>query len=121
MTKNILFIDDDPSALLVGELVLTSLGYKVTTATGGHEGISEFKRFNYDIIFLDLMMPDIDGLEVLRVIKNSDKGNNTPVIMQTGASNLTQVINALKEGRLFAVLQKPYTKDDIKRTIDLIT
>ena len=116
MKKKILFIDDDPTVLLISEIMLKDLGYDVITADGGVSGIELLKTNNIDLILLDLMMSDIYGLNVLKYIKETEEFKNIPVIMQTGITDSNEINTAYKLGAAY-VLHKPYNKEDLKDTI----
>ena len=117
MRKKVLFIDDDPTILLISKLMLEDLGYDVITAEGGVIGIEMLKKSNknnnIDIILLDLMMPDICGLDVLKWIKKDQKFKHIPVILQTGVQTSND-INTAREFSNVHVLLKPYDQEDLK-------
>lgn len=119
MIKTILFIDDDLIALSIAELMLKDLGYNVTIASGGKEGLQKLEQQTFDLIFLDLMMPDIYGLDVLKCIKEHLNPNvkAIPVILQTGANTLDDAQADLDNGLLHAVIKKPYDKKDLQEII----
>ncbi len=80
MNSSILVIEDDSN---IQELIvefLTSEGYKVDSANDGLEGIQKFKQENYDLIILDVMMPNLDGYAVCKMIRQS---SNVPIIFLT--------------------------------------
>ncbi|KKP92818.1 MAG: DNA-binding response regulator VicR [Parcubacteria group bacterium GW2011_GWA1_36_12] len=66
--KKILLVEDDKFTRELYEEVIKEAGYLVTTATNGEEGLDLIRRAAYDLILLDVMMPRMDGLEVLRSI-----------------------------------------------------
>jgi len=82
MTK-ILVIDDEQSIRNLLDTLLSRKGYDVVLAESGRQGLELFRRERPDVIVLDLKMPEMDGLTVLRQIKNLDPGK--PVIILTGA------------------------------------
>ena len=88
MTENkikILIIDDeeDFSFFLSRNLERLHI-YEIITANNGKVGLKKAKQYNPDLIFLDIMMPGIDGLEVLKILKADKKTASIPVIMLTG-------------------------------------
>ena len=117
MRNKVLFIDDYPTILLISNLMLEDLGYDVIIAEGGVIGIEMLKKSiknnNIDIILLDLMMPDICGLDVLKWIKKDQKFKHIPVILQTGVQTSND-INTAREFSNVHVLLKPYDKEDLK-------
>ena len=123
MKKKNLFIDDDPTILLISEMMLKDLGYDVITADGGVIGIELLKTNDIDLILLDLMMSDIYGLDVLKYIKEKEEFKNIPVVIQSGIKNNKTDI-AYKLGAAY-VLLKPYNKKDLQdiigRLLDTVT
>lgn len=77
----ILIVDDDESILRLYKEELEDEGYQVFAASSGREAIEIFEREKPNIVTLDILMPDMDGIAVLRVMKNKDP--NIPVIMST--------------------------------------
>ncbi|WP_068498772.1 response regulator transcription factor [Paenibacillus kribbensis] len=71
MSQNILLIEDDPSIAEMLHKALIKEGYKLTTASDGEEGLLAFVRYTYDLVLVDLMMPKVDGMEVIRRIRTS--------------------------------------------------
>jgi DNA-binding response OmpR family regulator len=81
MTKKILIVEDDPGIQLSVKDEFESLGYLVTLANDGEEGLEMVKEQKPDLIILDLMMPVLDGYEVCKKLRR--EGDNTPVLMLT--------------------------------------
>ncbi len=79
--KKILVVDDEKNILKLYEAELSDEGYNVVTASSGKEAIEVFQRENPDLVTLDILMPDMDGIQVLRQIK--EMRHNVPVIMLT--------------------------------------
>ena len=119
MKKKILFIDDDPTILLISEIMLEDLGYDVITADGGVSGIELLKTNIIDLVLLDLMIPDIYGLDVLKYIKEKEEFKNIPVIIQTGIKDSDEINKAYKLGASY-VLLKPYNQKDLKDIIEVL-
>jgi two-component system alkaline phosphatase synthesis response regulator PhoP len=119
MNKKILFIDDDPTILLISEIMLEDLGYDVITADGGVSGIELLKTNIIDLVLLDLMMTDIYGLDVLKYIKEKEEFKNIPVIIQTGIKDSDEINKAYKLGASY-VLLKPYNQKDLKDIIGIL-
>ena len=119
MKKKILFIDDDPTILLISEMMLKDLGYDVITADGGGSGIELLKTNDIDLILLDLMMADIYGLDVLKYIKEKEEFKNIPVVIQSGIKDSDEINKAYKLGAAY-VLLKPYNQKDLKDIIVIL-
>ena len=113
MKKKILFIDNDPTILLISEIMLEDLGYNVITANGGVRGIELLKTNTIDLVLLDLMLPDIYGIDLLQYIKTEEEFKNIPVIIQTGIKDTAEMNRAYKLGAAY-ILLKPYNKNDLK-------
>jgi len=80
---NVLVIDDEKMISDVLQQALTIYGYNVETASGGSDGLRMFDAGSFDLVITDIRMPDIDGIEVARCIRNSDKPQ-TPIIAMSG-------------------------------------
>lgn len=81
--KKILVVDDEKDFLKVITYRLKKAGYEVITASNGKECIERAKRFSPDIIILDIMMPELDGLVVTLKLKSIDKTKDIPIIICT--------------------------------------
>ena len=113
----ILFVDDDPSVLSMGELFIRSLGYQEILANSGLQAIEVLKGDNHNIqmIFLDLMMPIKSGYDVLEfMLQHSIK---IPTVIQTGLLSQNDLDSALRLGAC-ECLTKPYSKVSIKGLIE---
>ena len=111
--KNILVVDDCEDNLLLMELLLQSEGYLVNSANSGREGLAEFDKQQPNIIILDLMMPDISGLEFVRQLKDKCDISRIPIILLTANSNISY--KDVKD--IDAVCYKPF---DIYKILDKI-
>ncbi|RKY71439.1 MAG: hypothetical protein DRQ14_07340, partial [Candidatus Latescibacterota bacterium] len=107
----VLSIDDDRIILKLLDEFLRSEGYTSLTAKNGEEGLTIFKREKPQVVIVDVLMPDIDGLEVLKEVKGMDP--EVEVIVMTGFGDMDMVIRALREGAS-DFLQKPIQIDVLK-------
>ena len=96
MKPSILVIEDDPSIVLGLRMNLNRAGYAVRTATDGHVGLAELARERPDLVLLDLMLPGIDGLEILRQIRSFDQ--TLPVVVLTAMGGEQDKIKGLDLG-----------------------
>lgn len=94
----ILAVDDMPENLQLLELLLEPLGYRVSTASTGTEAIEAFKAQLPDVVLLDLVMPEIDGLAICRLIKEDPHSRHIPVIMITGTTEHEAYVEAMEAG-----------------------
>jgi len=92
----ILIIDDDPNLCRTLALILTRAGYRVTTATHAHEALQYLQTGAYDLVFLDLKMPDIDGLTLLPEIRRCYP--ETPVLILTAYATPESTVEAIRRG-----------------------
>ncbi len=81
MSTTILIVEDDPSIMLGLRLNLTRAGYRVRTADDGHRALAELARERPDLLLLDLMLPGVDGLEILQRVRAEDE--TLPVVVLT--------------------------------------
>jgi DNA-binding NtrC family response regulator len=108
-------IDDEPVIHDVLAQLLTSEGYEVEISASGEEALEKFPSQSFDVILLDLLMPGMDGIEVLRRIKKVDP--LAAVIIITAYGSVESAISAMKIGALDYV-QKPFKHDDLLLAIE---
>ena len=111
----ILVVDDEPLILEGLTRLLATRDYDVIPAQGGCDALIAIGKQQFDIVLLDLGMPDLGGNEVLRFI--ADRGVDTPVIVVSGESSIDAAINALRAGASDFV-RKPYEPEELLRRID---
>ncbi len=103
MTK-MLIIDDNTEFKTMVSCYFTDLGFKVELAENGREGLTQAQAFKPDIILLDVMMPDVGGIEVLRELQTHDELRSIPVVVITGTyfdSNMSQLFKQESNCREF--------------------
>ncbi len=116
LKERILLIDDEEFIRSNLKRILKSAGYKVTVVESGTSALDLFKKTEYDLILLDLNLPDIHGLEVLKKIKELNE--ETLVIIMTGYASVESAVEALKLGA-YDYIKKPFKADAIKLIIKL--
>ena len=94
----ILAVDDVPDNLEIVRLRLESQGYRVATAADGVEALERMREFEPDLVLLDVMMPRLDGIEVVRTMRADPALRATPVILVTAKSDTRDVIEGLDAG-----------------------
>ena len=109
---NILVVDDEPLLLEILKEYLDEMGYSTIEANDGVEAWSILQEpsHQFDAIILDRMMPNMDGLEVLKKIKTHPTLNKVPVIMQTASVEKHEILEGLQAG-CYYYLTKPYERD----------
>jgi DNA-binding response OmpR family regulator len=95
MPKKILLIEDDPQTLAICHSYLASSGYEVVTAADGPQGLATARREKPDLIVLDLILPEMDGLEVCRAIRLKSQ---VPIIILSGRDEETDKVIGLEIG-----------------------
>lgn len=113
----VLLIEDDPTTSKSIDLMLTSEGFNVYCTDLGEEGLDLGKLYDYDIILLDLNLPDIHGYDVLKRLRDSKV--RTPVLVLTGMKEINNVVRALGSGADDYVT-KPFHKQELVARIHAI-
>ncbi len=113
--SKILIIEDNQDLLFTLKNVLTKEGYKVFTVESGEEGIEIFKKELIDLILLDLKLPKMDGIEVLKNIKEIDP--DILIIMMTALTDARPAVEAMKKGA-YDYLMKPFELDELKLVVN---
>jgi two-component system, OmpR family, alkaline phosphatase synthesis response regulator PhoP len=98
IVKKILIADDEPDILEIVQYNLQNEGYEVTTAKNGNEAIELAKRFNPDLIILDIMMPGKNGIEVCNILRMQPVFNDTLIIFLTALSDEVTEVKGLETG-----------------------
>lgn len=108
---NILIIDDDETILDSCRQVLEKEGHKVKTAKNGKEGLRLVDEDFFHLVFCDLKMPGMDGMDVVRQIK--EKNPEVPVVVITGFGSIESAVAAMKEGA-FHYMSKPFSPHELR-------
>ena len=111
----ILVIDDESVICDACELVLTEKGHRVDRCVTGRTGLHAIQQEEYEIILLDMKLPDIDGMEILQTVCRK-----TPfprIIVMTGYSTMANAVQAMKLGAV-DYLAKPFTEDELLSAIE---
>lgn len=111
MTKNtVLLVDDDESFVRSLSFTLEAEGYDVAVALGGLEALEKIRPGSVDVVILDMLMPDQDGLEILR--RTREVSPLTEVLVLTGHGSVSAGLEAMRMGA-FDYLLKPCEPDDL--------
>jgi len=113
--KRILVVDDDPDIRQVLLDRMSSFGYVVETAIDGREALDALRQGGFDGMLLDMRMPEIGGLEVLRRTRKSHP--DLPVVVVTALSVRQQAAQAVAEGAR-AYLLKPFDASQLKQMVE---
>jgi two-component system NtrC family response regulator len=113
--RHILVIDDERVICNACQLVLSEKGHTVTLKTSGREGLDAIRQGNFDIVLLDMKLPDIDGMEILKTVQ--DEKLEMCVVVMTGYSIMSNAVQAMKLGAA-DYLAKPFTDDELIAAIE---
>lgn len=113
----VLVVDDEPNVLRSLVQYLTIEDFQVETANNGQEALEKVQSFAPELILLDVMMPGMDGFEVLDKIKEMAGFENTPVIMLTAKDQSSDVLKGYQSGAT-SYLVKPFNLDELVETIN---
>lgn len=116
---HILIIDDEAGLRQTMARILLRAGFEVTTASNGKESLSLFSQHAFDLVYLDIRMPDMNGLDVLKKIHTQSP--ETPVILFTAQPDLHSAVEALRRGAIDYLLKPLKPETIIERTRDIIT
>jgi DNA-binding NtrC family response regulator len=115
--KNILVVDDEKNIRLTMSQSLKSSGVQVQTAADGEEALLKLGKHRFNLVFLDLKMPGMEGMVVLRHIKKN--WPDTPVIIITAHGTIEIEIEAMKLGAV-DLIQKPFNPSEIRGLAELV-
>ncbi|MCP3889826.1 MAG: response regulator [Desulfobulbaceae bacterium] len=111
---HILIMEDEEVVAKGLEMVLSEEGYNVDLAFTGEQALETFSSDKYDLLVADLRLPDVDGMEVIKKVKETQP--ETEVVVITGYSSVTSAVDAMKIG-VFDYLTKPFVETEIKEAV----
>jgi len=114
MTRSILVVDDDERLLNVVKLFFEVKGYEVRTANGGEAALAAVEERRPDAVVLDVMMPDVDGLEVCKRLRSDQRFKRLPIIILTAAPEMEKSSIAAGANRF---VSKPFDLDDLAKPV----
>ncbi|MGJ9420121.1 putative bifunctional diguanylate cyclase/phosphodiesterase [Massilia sp. CMS3.1] len=110
----LLLVDDEPRLLASLHELLKGRGFDLTTASSGTEAIAHLSRSRFDLVLLDLRLPDIGGHEIMDFM--NERGVDADVIVMSGEVGIDAAIGALKRGA-YDYLRKPYSREELMKTV----
>jgi DNA-binding response OmpR family regulator len=114
--KKILLIDDELDVLRTSVILLEMAGFKVVTATDGIDGLRKARAENPDLIILDVMLPNLDGYKICRILKFDEKYKQIPIIMLTARAQESDK-KMSKEVCADVHITKPFSPDELIKKI----
>jgi len=115
MAERILVVDDDTGVREALSEFLLSLGYVVVAVENGEEALAEYEKGDFDVVMADLIMPNMDGMELLRRIRDI-KSNEVIFLMITGHPSISTAVEAINRGA-DDYITKPFHLEDVKLRI----
>ena len=113
--QKILIMEDEPNLAQGLQMVLSEQGYRVSVADTGLRALGSLTEKTFDLLVADLRLPDMDGMDVLRIIK--EKKPETEVIVITGYPSVVSAVESMKLGAL-DYLPKPFTENEFKKAVE---
>ncbi len=98
MAKKVLLAEDEKNVILGVRTCLDAVGYDVEVVEDGEEALNSVKRAHPDLILLDLLMPKVDGFEVLKVLKGNEETSKIPIVVLTAKAEETDRQRAMELG-----------------------
>jgi len=117
--QKILLVDDEEDILDFLELILEEQGYSVIKASSGREALAAAQMHRPELILLDVMMPEMDGWEVLKLLKADEEITDIPVAMLTAKTEMKDKIQGLQEGAIDYIC-KPFATKDLLDKLQII-
>lgn len=114
MSRKILIVDDEKNIRLTLKKCLEDQQYEISIATNGEEGIDRIQSNHFDLVMLDIKMPGLNGMEVLKEIR--DKGIKVNVIMMTAYGSIEKAVEAMKLGAI-DFISKPFTPQEVRKIV----
>lgn len=114
VSPTIMVVDDDPTVVDSVGTALENEGYEFVSAESGMEALEKFEGADIDIVISDIKMPEVDGLDLLREVK--DRSPSTHVIMMTAYASVDSAVEAMREGAV-DYIRKPIDVKDIRSTL----
>jgi len=112
MAKRILVVDDDENILNLEKTILEQKGFEVTAAPGGAEALRLLAEHDFDLVLLDVMMPEVDGFTVCRKIKEDARLKDIPVIFLTAKGGGEALAEGFESGAIMYI-NKPFTANKL--------
>ena len=120
MTKRVLLAEDDPNIVVSLSFVLERAGFAVDALSDGREALDSVLRDPPDVLILDVMLPSLNGLEILKEIRASDAVRDLPVLVMTAKTQRPDEEAALSSGaNIF--MKKPFSNAEVLEAVDRLS
>jgi CheY-like chemotaxis protein len=119
--KKVLLVEDDDYMLRMYQKLFTYGGFHVTAATDGLEGLKQARKIKPDLIILDVMMPKMNGLELLAKIKKDETIKHIPTVMLTNLSMEKDIDEALAQGACLYIIKNEHEPQKVFEMVKNLT
>ena len=113
MPKKIVVVDDEPDILTVVVFRLKKLGHQVLSAVTGKEAIALIKAQKPDLVILDYRLPDMNGLDISRAVREDPALRKTPIILLSASSGGEITVEAYKSASISDYIKKPFDPEEL--------
>lgn len=118
--RNVLIVEDNPANILVATALLDKFGYSYVVAKSGDEALEKFKSFSFELILMDIQMPDLDGVTTTRLIRDLEKANDaavkTPIVAMT-ANYASKDLGEWQKAGIEDLIPKPVNVNYLDRML----
>ncbi len=112
---SLLYVEDNKDTAKAVKVILETLGYSVELAFTGTEGLAKLEKEDFDLVILDVMLPDMSGMEIFQKVKG--KKNNSKYAFLSVLPISMEKLSALKKEGVVDYINKPFRKDDLIQRI----
>jgi len=119
MNERVLVVDDNPDSLTIMRTILETRGFTVVVASNGAQALERLQEEPPDVVLLDVMMPEISGIQVLQQIKEDTRTGRVPVILVTAKTHDDDVLSGYQFGADYYIT-KPFTAKQLLYGINLV-
>ena len=119
MSESILVVEDNSDLSLLFQLVLESAGYQVATVNDGRDALTQVEKLQPQLVVMDIMMPEVNGLQVSRKIKEKPNYQSLPILLVSAIDRLKD--EQLKDSRADAIIYKPFDLDHLIAKVEELT
>lgn len=117
--RRVLVVDDQDDIREMARLVLTGAGYEVVTASSGRQALALARTSAFDLVLLDINMPELDGWATLRLLRTDEAHDTLPVAMFSVKSEVRDKVAGLKDGAI-DYITKPFGVDELASRVSRI-
>jgi len=118
--QRIVYFEDDNDMVELVRIILSREGFQVDGVAEGQSGIKLVKEILPDLILLDLMLPDMDGLEIFRQLKNDASTKDIPVIVITAKAQSIDKVLGLEIAKVDQYISKPFRPNELVERVNMV-